>query len=141
MTTKDLARAVLTIAAAVASFLAVFLALQAAFLPFQGWYFRRFIRPIDGNATILPFEWVVYFVFPMLASLFGGAVAGFLFRRASTNFDVLVGLALGGTVVLIMLKHPPDWPLLFFSLLLGAVGDCGVILARSAIPNTDAWPG
>jgi hypothetical protein len=119
------------IVAAVLSSLAVFLVLQAVFLPFQTWYFRRFIKPIDGNATGLPFEWVTYIVLPLLASLFGGAVAGILNRRASTNFYLLVGLALGGTLLLIMLKHPPDWGLLFFSLLVAAMGSCGAFAGRS----------
>jgi hypothetical protein len=131
MKTKRLAHASLAIAAAVSSSLAVFLALQAAFLQFQVWHFRRFIKPADGNATALPFEWVVFIVLPLLASLLGGAVAGIVFRRASMVFCLLVGLALGGTVFLTMLKHPPDWGLLLFSLLVAAVGSYAVFASSS----------
>src|SRR5712664_1858300 len=136
MKVKSFFRPTGAIVAALLSSIAAFLGLDATFAPIQRWYLKELVRHENPDASALPFEWVVFLVFPILATAVGGLIAGLIFRQQSIVFNLLVGLTFCATTVIVMLKHPPDWPLLFFSLLLGGVGVCGVILGHWVIAKT-----
>jgi uncharacterized membrane protein len=122
-------RGILSIGLGIAAWAGVFWLLSEGFLPVQRWYFHRYIERFDPDPPFLPLESVVFLVFPCVATVLGGVVAGFVLRRRSYLLSILLAVIfVAGTIILE--GGPTDRELVLYSVLIGVTGFCSSILGQ-----------
>lgn len=118
------------ILAATLSFAAAYFVLSQVFLPLQRWYFNIYVKPYDPDPPFLPLAWVPAYVFPPVSAAIAGMLAAIIHRRPSLAFGFLIGVVLGCFVYVVLIKEPPDWALLTFSLIVGVGAAIGCDVGR-----------
>ena len=119
--TRVILRVVLSGGIGLIAWVGTFWLLWQVFVPVQRWYFHKYVESFDPDPPFLPLDWVVFQVFPLVATVVGGAIAGFASRTRSYTFDFMLGLTFA-TGILIVGSRLRDWQLLLYSALVAATG-------------------
>jgi uncharacterized membrane protein len=131
MRIRDYIFAIIAVVVAISSAAITYSLLAAAFRSIQGWYSRKFIQPVDPDATWPPLMFVVILILPMFASALGGALAGCIYRTRSWIFAIVIGVALAVSWSVSFWRFSSlDLPIAIAAMTIGIMGSLGYFLSQ-----------